>query len=140
MKYLDLKSIRREYNISQSELAKLTDYPQPFVSGVENQKRYATDEFIEKVVGVLHIEDITPYITDSPRKVIIHEKKKKRSSSKAGEFSEDTDSKAMIATLISVLEKCHEIIRAKDEEISRLRNALDEKYQEIAELLAQNKC
>ena len=46
---LDIQRIRRENKITQKELARLTDYPQGFISKMESGKVSTPDAFIEKV-------------------------------------------------------------------------------------------
>ena len=145
MKYIDLKSIRRKYNISQSDLAKLLGKPQAYVSSVENHKKYATEDFIEKVAEVLGIDDMSPYITETPRKVIVRDNKGDLKEALPSidvdnvQLDQDSDSKAMIASLIGIIESCHKIIEKKDEEIAHLRAALGEKYKELAGMLVKRK-
>lgn len=140
MKYIDLKSIRREYNISQSELAKRIGKPQAYVSSIENHKKYATEEFISKVAEVLKIKNIDSYLIETPRKVIIRNNEDNVPPLDINNIpSDDTDCKAMIASLIKIIERCHESMREKDQEIARLRSSLGEKYQEIANMLAKKK-
>ena len=140
MKYLDIKAIRQEYKISQTELAKLVGKPQAYVSSVENKKRYATDQFIKKVAKVLKIKDMKPYITETPRKTIIRKLPNDLPIPGIENVQgSDMDSQAMIASLISIIDRCHEMIKAKDEEIARLRKNLGEKIQEIADMMARMK-
>lgn len=139
MKYLDLKRIRKERKISQTELAKQLDYPQAYVSQIENRKRYAPQAFVNRVVEVLQMDNIDEYLVDAPKKVIIHEDTAAGMDLDNVPVSDAQPDRSIEERLVGIIERCHEIIREKDLEIARLRKALGEKYRELAEVMMEKK-
>lgn len=60
----DLQRIRKEKKVTQSELAKMTSYPQGFISEIENGKASAPEAFINKVAEIFNIAEIKGYIKE----------------------------------------------------------------------------
>ena len=133
MKYLDLKRIRREHHISQKELAERLGCTQSQLSLVENMVRYASDDLVKKVAEELSIEDIDKYTTETPRKVIVHDKKKGKLPPLDSILpTDDLSNKATVTSLINIITRCHEIIQSQEKEIARLNKLVGEKYTELA--------
>ena len=66
MERLDLKRLRKDAEITQSELANRIVYPQAFLSQIEHGKRPAPDKLIKIVVKELGISNIDDYIETVP--------------------------------------------------------------------------
>lgn len=66
MERLDLKRLRKDAEITQSELANRIGYPQAFLSQIEHGKRPAPDKLIKIVVKELGISNINDYIETVP--------------------------------------------------------------------------
>ena len=132
MKYLDIKRIRREHHISQKELAERVGCTQSQLSLVENMKRYAPDELVKKIAEELSIANIDKYTTETPRKVIVHEKGGKLPPLDGILSSDDLTNNATVTSLINIIARCHEIIQTQEKEIARLNKLVGEKYQDLA--------
>ena len=70
MERLDLKRLRKDAEITQSELANRIGYPQAFLSQIEHGKRPAPDKLIKIVVKELGISNINDYIETVPDPVL----------------------------------------------------------------------
>ena len=62
---LDLQRIRKDYKITQQNIAGLVDYPQSFISQIENRRVSAPERFQKKLMKVLGIKDLEPYFFPS---------------------------------------------------------------------------
>lgn len=60
---IDLRTLRRDYQLSQNDLADLLGCGQSFVSQVENGNDPMPSEWIEKLAEKLNISDVSKYIT-----------------------------------------------------------------------------
>ena len=58
---LDLQRLRKDYKITQQNLAGLVEYPQSFISQIENRRVNAPERFQKKLMKVLGIKDLEPY-------------------------------------------------------------------------------
>jgi transcriptional regulator with XRE-family HTH domain len=118
MPYLDILSIRREHNITQSELSKLTGYPQSYISRMETGKEPANEDFVNIVKEQLHIENINNYYTDSP---IEKQPNISRSFNNRQERNASWQNGVPDAFALRLLD----IIDRKDEQIAALQSRLD---------------
>lgn len=65
IKKLDLKRIRKERGLTQTQLAKRLDYPQSYVSYIESGKSSPSKEFQETLQRELKIEDLYLYALET---------------------------------------------------------------------------
>ena len=115
MRVLDLQRIRAEKNISQIKVAKLTGYPQGFVSVIERGKASAPEAFIKKVASVLSVDNIEDYVSEvaNPK---FKEKIAKRALAKVNE----TDTANMASPERAIVSNFLELLKKKEERIEKL--------------------
>lgn len=117
---LDIQRIRRENKITQKELARLTDYPQGFISKMESGKVSTPDAFIEKVKKALKIKNINDYV------MFVGPEAEAEEETQDAQSTELTE-KMMIERLFNLLEK-------REARIEKLERENDELRRENAEL------
>ena len=112
---LDIQRIRAEKKLTQKELARLTDYPQGFISKMECGKVSTPEAFIEKIKTVLEIKNIDKYVSFvAPAPEVSDEPSEENTSSIM------TD-KMMIDRLFKLLEKREARIEKLEKENDELR-------------------
>lgn len=60
----DLKAFRSHHNLSQKEVAEAVKRPQSFLSAIENGKRSAPPGFLDDLVRLYNVDNISDYISD----------------------------------------------------------------------------
>lgn len=71
-----LKDLRKRQNIKVVELAKSVQVSQPYISNIENEKRYPTKELFFKII--LSIAELSPINYDVYFELDLSDEKKKR--------------------------------------------------------------
>ena len=66
---IDLLRIRKEHHVTQRRLANLTNYPQGFISQIENRRVSAPIQFQQNLMEALGIPSLEPYYLPSPQTV-----------------------------------------------------------------------
>lgn len=121
VRHLDIERIRSERKITQKELARLTDYPQGFISRMERGKVSTPVVFIEKVKEVLDIKDLNRYVTFDGLPGLSEVDSEDDGNDE--EKAEMTD-KMMIDRLFNLLEKHMARIERLEKENEQLREEL----------------
>lgn len=118
MKRIDLKKLRKDYNLTQIQISRLTGYNQGFLSLVENGKVNAPKAFIEKVTETLGITDIGSYMIREPEDVAEPTKLQKAEPSRpASSSSEDY---RIIDRLLTIIEKLNGRIEKLESRLEEL--------------------
>ena len=65
MKFLDIRRLRKDYGLTQSQFARRMGISQASVSNLETGKQQSTEYFIGIVAHELGIKNITDYIIES---------------------------------------------------------------------------
>ena len=65
MKFLDIRRLRKDYGLTQSQFAQRMGISQASVSNLETGKQQSTQYFIGIVVSELEIKNITDYIIET---------------------------------------------------------------------------
>ena len=121
---LDIQRIRSEKKITQKELAKITGYPQGFISKMEHGKVSTPESFIEKIRDFFEIPDIETYVsftkplkTEAPSEP---EVKKPNVNDDEAKMSD----KQLIQRLFKLLDKRENRIEKLEKEIDQLHREL----------------
>ena len=133
MRVLDLQRIRSEKNLSQIKVAKLTAYPQSFISVVERGKVSAPLEFIDKVASVLGVENIDDYISEVPNPNLKKKlAKRAKSARKAASTPEDIDAAVLSSPERAIVSSFLDLLKKKEEKIEKLESEIEELKKELA--------
>ena len=60
----DLKSFRDRNNLSQKEISEAVNLPQSFLSAIENGKKSAPHTFLDDLVRIYNVDNISDYIIE----------------------------------------------------------------------------
>jgi transcriptional regulator with XRE-family HTH domain len=132
MHRFDIRRLRRENNLTQIELAKLTGYPQGFISQMENGKGSIPASFIKILMEKLNVTNLSAYIVSEEETKPTKEMKDfafgRNAKWQNGLFD------ATILRLLDMLERRDARIEEKDAEIKKLRKLIDDLEREIKSL------
>ena len=110
---LDLQRIRKEQKVTQQRLAELTQYPQSYISQIENGKALPPQQFLVKLQALFGIEDLEPYFIPTPEEQAVRE----AISEVDARISEQ---QSTINRLLDMLERRDERVRELEAENKRL--------------------
>ena len=110
---IDLLRIRKEHHITQRRLADLIQYPQGFISQIENRRVSAPVQFQQKLMEALGIPSLEPYYLPTPEEQL------------AQNFANGTnDFQQTINRLLDIVDRRDERIRELESENKRLTELL----------------
>lgn len=114
IKKLDLKRIRNERGLTQTQLAKRLDYPQSYVSYIESGKSSPSKEFQEALKKELKIKDLYLYAiaTDD------------NEDAQKAFFSRLDEQQNTINRLLDMLDRRDERIKELEQEIGLLHSVI----------------
>ena len=111
---LDLRKLRDENNLKQSELADILGVKQPYISSIERGRYEISSEILERLKE--HFPDIQHIKTDAREKEVI--------------TVDESDAKNLLKIIAEQLQR----IKEKDEQISRLLTLVEDCQQRITQL------
>ena len=114
---IDLQRIRKEQKVTQQRLAELTQYPQSFISQIENGRVTAPQSFLKKLQELFGIEDLEPYFIPTPEEQAV----KEATSEVDMRISEQ---QSTINRLLDMLDRRDERIKELEAEVSRCHSFL----------------
>lgn len=114
---IDLQRIRKEQKVTQQRLAELTQYPQSFISQIENGRVTAPQPFLAKLQNLFGIEDLEPYFIPTPEEQAV----KDATSEVDQRISEQ---QSTINRLLDIIDRRDERIKDLENEIFRLQALL----------------
>lgn len=130
MELLDLKRIRREACITQSELANRLGYPQPFLSQIEHGKRPAPNQLLKMLAVELNISNIDDYIKevpDPPKPAKVSQDEIPELKIQTSNPAPSSPESSTISQLVELLAKSQERIDRLEKENKRLMDLINEK-------------
>ena len=117
---IDLQRIRKEHKVTQKHLAELTQYPQSFISQIENRRVNAPVQFQQKLMDILGITSLEPYYLPSP----MQEAAKGSNQGESGVAGKNNDQQLTINRLLDIIDRRDERIRELESENKRLTELL----------------
>jgi transcriptional regulator with XRE-family HTH domain len=144
MKRLDIKRIRKENKLTQMELAKLTGYPQGFISQMENGNESTPKAFITLVKERLNIGDISEYMFGDGSEDELEPKVVNSALGNGAKWLNGNSDAAiirmcdMIQQLMDRLDAKDAQLTAKDESIAEMKQTICRLEAELAHLQARH--
>lgn len=120
---IDLQRIRKEQKVTQQRLAELTQYPQSFISQIENGRVTAPQPFLKKLQELFGIEDLEPYFIPTPE-----EKAVKEATSEVD--LRISEQQSTINRLLDIIDRRDERIKDLEAQVFKLMSLLSEKKEE----------
>lgn len=115
---LDIRKLRDENKLKQSELAEILGVKQPYISSIERGRYEISDEILERLKD--KFPDIQNIKIDKGEKEIT--------------TIDDSEAKKLLAIIAEQLQR----IKEKDEQISRLLKMVEECQHKITQLQEEN--
>ena len=122
MKLIDLRKIRKEKHLTQMQLSELTDYPQSFISQIENGHSSAPDEFLARLKKALGVENIKDYVLEDDPKILA----KARGDYEKGVVSIDMDQ--IPKSMQVIVQQLISMLASRDARIERLETKIENLY------------
>ena len=110
---IDLLRIRKEHHVTQRRLADLTNYPQGFISQIENRRVSAPIQFQQNLMEALGIPSLEPYYLPSPEEQVAQ-----NLANGANEFQQTVN------RLLDIIDRRDERIRELENENKRLQDII----------------
>lgn len=130
MQRFDLKRFRKERNITQKEIARIANYPQGFISAMENGRNATPDAFIKLLSEVYGIADLSSYIFED--KNVAYKERGEMKGKSGGKSSSSSVDQSLVDHIIYMNERLLSQIDERDKTIAELRQTIENLRVELA--------